>query len=98
MKNGVFFVNVSRGTVVNTKDLKKYVTKNKFGGVGLDVIGDKDFVFRNPFKKYSNVIFSNHIAGITTDMSRRYELLLRNIKRYLNNDDLINLVDRKKGY
>ena len=98
MKNGVFFINVSRGSIVNTKDLKEYVSKDKFAGVGLDVIGDKDFVYRNPFKKFSNVVFSNHIAGITTDMNRRYDLLIRNFKRFITNDDLINLVDKKKGY
>ena len=27
MRNGVFFINVSRGSIVNTKDLKEYVSK-----------------------------------------------------------------------
>ena len=98
MKDGVFFVNVSRGDIVNTKDLKDYVKKNKFSGVGLDIIGSEDFVTKNPFEKYKNVIFTNHLAGITTDNLRRLDLLEKNLRNYINKDFLINVVDIKKQY
>jgi phosphoglycerate dehydrogenase-like enzyme len=98
MKDGVFFVNVSRGDIVNTADLKDYVKKNKFSGVGLDIIGSEDFVQINPFEKYKNVIFTNHLAGITTDNLRRFDLLEKNLRNYINNDFLINVVDKKKQY
>ena len=98
MKQGVFFVNVSRGDIVNTIDLKEYVNKNKFSGVGLDIIGSEDFAKKNPFEKFKNVIFTNHLAGITTDNKRRFDLLRKNLKNYINNDHLINTVDPKKQY
>ncbi len=98
MKQGVFFVNVSRGDIVNTKDLKEYVKKNKFSGVGLDIIGSEDFVKKNPFEKFKNVIFTNHLAGITTDNLRRFDLLEKNLKNYINNEYLINIVDPKRQY
>ncbi len=98
MKQGVFFVNVSRGDIVNTSHLREYVKKNKFSGVGLDIIGSEDFAKKNPFEKFKNVIFTNHLAGITTDNFRRFDLLRKNLKNYTNNDDLINIVDPKRQY
>lgn len=98
MKEGVFFVNVSRGDIVNTNDLMHFVKKDKFSGVGLDIIGSDDFVTKNPFEKYKNVIFTNHLAGITTDNSRRLDLLEKNLRNYINKDFLINIVDIKKQY
>ena len=98
MKEGVFFVNVSRGDIVNTEDLKSYVKKNKFSGVGLDIIGSEDFARTNPFKKYKNVLFTNHLAGITTDNLRRFDLMEKNLRNFINKDFLINVVDVKKQY
>ncbi len=98
MKEGVFFINVSRGDIVNTKDLKHYVKKEKFSGVGLDIIGSDDYVEKNPFEKFKNVIFTNHLAGITTDNLRRFDLLEKNLKNYINKEFLINTVDINKQY
>jgi len=98
MKQGVFFVNVSRGDIVNTNDLKEFVKKKKFSGVGLDIIGSEDIVKINPFEKYKNVVFTNHLAGITTDNIRRFDLLEKNLKNYINNDHLFNVVDPKIQY
>ena len=98
MKKGVFFINVSRGDIVNTKDLKHYVKKEKFSGVGLDIIGSDDYVEKNPFEKFKNVIFTNHLAGITTDNLRRFDLLEKNLKNYINKEFLINTVDINKQY
>ncbi len=98
MKNGVFFVNVSRGGIVNTKDLKSYLMKKKFSAVGLDIIGEDDFVKENPLKNFKNVIFTNHMAGITTDMTRRFNLMEENLHKYKNNNPLLNLIDPVKQY
>ena len=98
MKKGVFFVNVSRGDIVNTNDLKEFIKLDKFSGVGLDIIGSEDFVKKNPFEKYKNVIFTNHLAGVTTDNTRRFELLEKNLNNYVNNEYLINIVDPNRGY
>ena len=91
-------MNVSRGDIVNTEDLKSYVKKNKFSGVGLDIIGSEDFARTNPFKKYKNVLFTNHLAGITTDNLRRFDLMEKNLRNFINKDFLINVVDVKKQY
>ena len=98
MKNGVFFVNVSRGGIVNTSDLKNYLQKNKFSAVGLDIIGEGDFVKKNPLENFKNVIFTNHMAGITTDMSRRFNLIEENLDKYTKNSHLLNLIDPIKQY
>lgn len=43
MKEGSYFVNVSRGELVNLKDLLKYVKNGKLKGVGLDVVACADW-------------------------------------------------------
>tara|TARA_B100000427_G_scaffold278609_1_gene248436 strand:+ start:5596 stop:6543 length:948 start_codon:yes stop_codon:yes gene_type:complete len=98
MKKGVFFVNVSRGGIVNTFDLKNYLKKNKFSAVGLDIIGEGEFVKKNPLKNFKNVIFTNHMAGITTDMNRRLNLIEENIEKYSKNSHLLNQIDPIKQY
>jgi phosphoglycerate dehydrogenase-like enzyme len=98
MKQGVFFINVSRGAIVNTNDLKKYLLKNKFAGVGLDIIGKNDFTQKNPFLKFKNVVFTNHMAGITTDQTRRFDLIQSNLLNYSNRLPLLNLVDHIRGF
>lgn len=98
MKKGVFFINISRGGIVNTKDLIMYLNKNKFSGVGLDIVSEKNFEKKNPFCKYKNVILTNHMAGITTDNVRRLSLLKNNLSRYLNNEVLLNKVDVESQY
>lgn len=42
MKNGSYFINVSRGNLVDTEALLKYAKAGKFNGVGLDVVACSD--------------------------------------------------------
>lgn len=98
MKQGVFFVNVSRRDTVNLFNLKEYIQKNKFAGVGLDVHDTKENFINNSFKKYKNVIFTNHEGGITTDETRRFDLLEKNLNKYIKKKKLINIVSIKKQY
>ena len=68
------------------------------GGNALDFDGSDDYVEKNPFEKFKNVIFTNHLAGITTDNLRRFDLLEKNLKNYINKEFLINTVDINKQY
>lgn len=43
MKDGSYFINVSRGELVNLKDLLKFVKNGKFKGIGLDVVACADW-------------------------------------------------------
>jgi D-lactate dehydrogenase len=56
MKKGVFFINVARGGLVNTKDLIEAITNGIIGAAGLDV-----------YEKEKDIFFKNHLNGVIVD-------------------------------
>ena len=45
MKDGVYLVNTSRGSLINSEDLIDGLVAGKFGGVGLDVYEEEEGIF-----------------------------------------------------
>ena len=91
MKNGSFFINVSRGEIINEKVLIKYLNNKKILAAGLDVIQNEfeDNVSKNILVNYSknhdNLFISPHIAGLTYDSERKAaEFSLKNINKFFN--------------
>ena len=92
MKKNSIFVNISRGGCVNTNDLIKYLEKKKFYGVGLDVIDPEPLPLTHKIRKYPEVFFSEHTAGWSENLDRRFKLVIDNIKRFKKKENLINIV------
>jgi len=73
MKNGAYFLNTSRGDVVNETDLLDALKTKKLKAAALDVItneylGDKTtHELLNYARKNDNLIITPHIAGLTYD-------------------------------
>lgn len=80
MKKDVFFINTSRGGIVNTKDLLNALKNNTIGAAGLDVYEfEKDIFFSNhnnsliidelfeDLRKLPNVIITGHQAFLTKE-------------------------------
>ena len=99
MKNESVFINVSRGKLVRTEDLLKNKIYKKFRGIGLDVTDPEPLPVRHKLKNIKNVFITPHIAGLSdNNRERGYELIKENLYRYLNNQELLNIVDKKKEY
>ena len=99
MKNGVIFINVSRGKIVNTEDLLKYLKKNKFLGVGLDVTEPEPLPISHELRNDIRVIITPHIAGPSDyNRQRAAEVLKKNLSSYILGYPLINIVDKKLGH
>ena len=66
MKDGVFLINTSRGSVINEKILVKYLQNGKIGGAGLDVFEEEPII---PLALYqmNNVVLTPHNATGTID-------------------------------
>ncbi len=84
---GKYFVNASRGEVVNEDDLMDFIEQNKFKGVAIDVLSDetdepamlREFV---QCSKDKNVIITPHIGGATyTSMQRTEEFIVNKLKK-----------------
>jgi len=91
MKDGVYFINTSRGDVVNETDFISYLMKDKILAAGVDVISDEFTGDKNshPLIQYSkshdNLIITPHIAGLTYDSERKAQMAAyEEIVNYLN--------------
>jgi phosphoglycerate dehydrogenase-like enzyme len=99
MKNESYLVNVSRGGVVDEKALLKALQKGWIAGAGLDVFEHEPLASDSPFWKMDNVIISPHVAGFTPHYDwRAMDLFVRNLRRYLEDRPLMNVVSRTLGY
>lgn len=70
MKEGVIFINTSRGSVVDEESLITNLKKRKVLFAGLDVFENEPNI--NPeFFSLKNVIITNHIAGKTPESEKK---------------------------
>ena len=90
MKKGVYFINTSRGDVVDEDVFIKYLMNGKIKAAGVDVISDELTGDKNehPLVKYAksndNLIITPHIAGLTFDSERKAQTAAYNaIKEFL---------------
>ncbi len=63
MKPTAYFINTSRGTVVNEADLIVALQEKRIAGAGLDVFEKEPIPVDHPFCKMSNVILTPHSAS-----------------------------------
>ncbi|KXG74119.1 phosphoglycerate dehydrogenase [Thermotalea metallivorans] len=99
MKEGVYFVNVSRGSIVDEEALMKHLDSGKIKGAALDVFAEEPLPASHPLWDYENVIVTPHNSWISEMRNeRRFETILENMKRYLKGETLLNVVDLHKGY
>jgi D-3-phosphoglycerate dehydrogenase len=84
MKNEAFFINTSRGPVVDEYALVEALQSKKIGGAGLDVFDTEPLPQKSPLRKLTNVILTPHTAGEPDRKyfhAKRYQFFAENIKR-----------------
>lgn len=99
MPEGVYFVNVSRGSIVDEKALIEGLQKRKIRGAALDVFETEPLPPESPLWDLDNVILTSHNSWISEMRNeRRYQVIYENLKRYPKGQPLLNLVDLDRGY
>jgi len=100
MKKGVYFINVSRGKTVSMDAIIHGLKNNYFSGVGLDVTDPEPLEKNHEIYRYSNVIVTPHIGGMSSPayIERSLNLIINNIKRFSIDLPLLNIVDKEEGY
>lgn len=84
MKQGVIFINTSRGAVTDEIELIKLLKSGKISYAGLDVFINEPQI-NNKFFTLDNVLLTNHIAGKTEEgISRILSEILTKINIYFN--------------
>ena len=99
MKKEAFLVNVARGGLISTEDLAEVIENGHLKAVALDVTNPEPLPEDHRLRQRENIVLTPHLAGISDNLSERiFDLITTNIRRFSNNQTLINLVDTSKGY
>jgi D-3-phosphoglycerate dehydrogenase len=96
MKDGSFFVNTARESLVDEAALDDALASGKLAGAALDVVRPRGGAGRHPLLRHENVVLTPHIGGAT------YETLLRGatmvaaeIERFAAGERLANVINRE---
>ena len=105
MKNNSYFINIGRGETVVEKDLVIALRNDWIGGAGLDVFENEQKLPKSPLNDDSplwdmdNVIITPHIAGWSNDYwNKQISLFRDNLKRYEESEEMLNIINLKRGY
>ncbi len=99
MKPGAFFINVSRGEVVDEEALLAALKSGRLGGAALDVFTQEPLPDDSEFWGLPNVIVTPHNTGGLNDYNdRATRFFCENLRRYLDGRPLESTIDPVKGY
>jgi len=99
MKPHSYFVAVSRGRLYDLDALVKALDSKRLDGAGVDVTDPEPLPVGHPLWKFDNVIITPHIAGRSDrDQGRMVDTIKENIRRFVEDKPLLNVVDKQKGY
>lgn len=99
MKEDSVLINIGRGPIVKEKDLIEALTEGWISGAGLDVFDQEPLPPENPLWDLDNVIITPH-SGVGGDPAdeKILEIFTENLKRFRKGEELINRIDKKRGY
>lgn len=99
MKEGAYFIAVSRGGTYDLGSLVKALDSQRLAGAGVDVTDPEPLPKGHALWKMENVIITPHIAGRSDmDRGRMLGIVKSNIERFADGKPLFNVVDKQKGY
>jgi phosphoglycerate dehydrogenase-like enzyme len=99
MKPGAYFINVSRGGLVDNDALIQVLKEKKIRGAGLDVATPEPLPADHPLWTCPNLVITPHNSTVApVRQVRLMALVTENVRRYSNGLPLMNLVDKVKGY
>ena len=94
MKKNAFFINMSRGPVVNEKDLVFVLEKNLIAGAGLDVFNEEPINKNNKLLNLKNTILTPHALCWTDEcFSEIANEAISNILNYVDGKPIQNRVN-----
>ncbi len=99
MKQGSYFIAVSRGHVYSMDGLVHALDSRKLAGAGVDVTNPEPLPKGHPLWKFPNVVITPHVATRSDNVNRRrMDLFKDNLHQFVNGEPLRNVVDKQKGY
>lgn len=90
MKKTAYFINTSRGALVDEKALIDVLLNHKIAGAAVDVFESEPIAKDHPFlTKCDNVVITPHLAGATYDAIVNHTIaLVKDVKHFLDGEPL----------
>ena len=100
MKPGAYFANIGRGTVVDEGALVEALKSGHLSGAALDVFEVEPLPKESPLWELESVIISPHATDMVGSLinKRQTDLFCENLRRYLEGEPLINVLDKELLY
>lgn len=99
MKDGTYLVNIARGSIIDEQSLINNLLSGKIRKAALDVFELEPLPEDSPLWNMDNVIITPHNSWASEmNPRRRFEIAYKNMKKYKNKEELVNVIDLAKGY
>jgi phosphoglycerate dehydrogenase-like enzyme len=99
MKKTAYFINLSRGALVDENALTAALKEGWIAGAGVDPTGAEPLPSSSSLWDCPNLIITCHSAGFAPQRQiRLVGLLADNVRRYTSGLPLMNVVDKQRGY
>lgn len=99
MKRSAILINIGRGAIVDLADLTSALQRGLIAGAGLDVFETEPLPAEHPLWQMENVIITPHVAGTSPRIAERHlATLLENVRRFVSNEPLLNVVDKRRWF
>ncbi len=101
MKEKSIFINVGRGSAVVQEDLIDALNNGKIWGAALDVVTPEPLPNEHPLWSTKNLLITPHSSGgfsLPKNTDDILEIFFENLKRWSNDEMLLNIVDPETGY
>jgi len=99
MQDGVYFINVARGSIVDEDVLLRHLRSGKIKAAVLDVFKVEPLPEDSPFWALENVYITPHSSGNSERQTERlFEVVLTNLSNLVEGKPFINTVDLQRGY
>jgi D-3-phosphoglycerate dehydrogenase len=99
LKRGSFILSMSRGGIVDETALVDALEEGHLAGAGVDVTATEPLPAGDPLWTAPNLIITPHSSAsstLTTELV--WQILDENLGRFQRGQELINLVDKRRGY
>jgi phosphoglycerate dehydrogenase-like enzyme len=99
MKPDARLINVGRGPLVDEVALIQALREGRIAGAALDVFVEEPLPSNSPLWDMEHVLITPHTASDSEKQwDRQYALVAENLRRYLNHEPLLSVVDKRRGY
>jgi phosphoglycerate dehydrogenase-like enzyme len=99
MKPSARLINVGRGPIVDEPALIEALRDGRIVGAALDVFSEEPLPEDSPLWEMPQVVVSPHMSGDFVGwLEALGELFVENFRRWERGDELLNVVDKERGY